>query len=341
MEWTREQQEIQERMEELLFKPWNGDRQTVPLFHYTSARGFAGIIESGEVWATRFDHMNDRRELTIGEEIVRREAQKMLARFRPESPQAWILGEFVRIEPLARLTKHTSVYLASLSERGDLLSQWRAYAADGSGYSIGFSQLPLPTEDRPTAQAGLYLVRCEYDEEPFADRIRVILREVATGFEQFVQKHNGKKELFDAVHHSALAIAYRRVAAEIPCLKHKAFSEEKEWRLVVLPLDIEREGQIAKFRTDSGELTPYVELGLSGETPQAQPDVLQSREEVPAQRGCQATAPKARMALSSVVVGPSLDPTRSEATARLLLVKHGYDPSLVRVSEAPYRGSGP
>jgi hypothetical protein len=325
MDWTKEQEEVHDRMEERLFKPWNGDPQTVPLFHYTTARGFSGIVESGEIWATHFDHMNDRRELRIGEDIVRRSAQGLLGTFPPKSPERWILEQYLQFEDRLRLTATTNVYLASLSERRDVLSQWRAYGSDGTGYSIGFSRLPIPTEERPTAQAGLYLVRCEYDTEAFGDRTREILREVAAGFAEFGRQHKNEDDLFEAVRFAALNIAYRRVAAEIPRLKDTAFSEEKEWRLVGIPLDSEREQGFVEFRTDGHSLTPYMKLPLA---------------EKPLQAAGGADAPHhtPRMLLDSVIVGPGADPARSERAARLLLTKHGYDPEMVRVSSAPYRG---
>jgi len=47
-----------------------------------------------------------------------------------------VIGQGKRI--ISEITSH-EVYTTSFSERGNLLSQWRAYSGLSSGYSIGFS----------------------------------------------------------------------------------------------------------------------------------------------------------------------------------------------------------
>jgi hypothetical protein len=309
--WTPEQKRLMDEMEVRLFKEAHPDQQRQPLFHYTNAERFRGIIASGDIWATHFEHMNDRAELRLGEEVVLEEAQRLVRELPVDTPRRYIVDEFTRLHPRARLTETANVYLASFSEQGDLLSQWRAYGSDGSGYAIGFRSLPLPIGDRPEAQAGLMLVKCEYDPSAFRRRSRDILLEVAQGFEDFWTAHADTSEAGRAIPRGALNIGFRRIAAEIPRLKNKAFIEEQEWRLVVIPMS-DREQEITKFRAGR-TLRPYVEVGL------AQPNEL--------------------LDLEAVVVGPSQDAALAARAAEMLLNHRGYRDGLVRSSSAPYRGA--
>jgi hypothetical protein len=43
---------------------------TVPLYHYTNGQGLRGILESGRVWFTDYQHLNDPSELTHGIEVA-------------------------------------------------------------------------------------------------------------------------------------------------------------------------------------------------------------------------------------------------------------------------------
>jgi hypothetical protein len=44
------------------------DTVTVPLYHYTDARGLEGIITAQQIWFTHYEHLNDPSELEFGNE---------------------------------------------------------------------------------------------------------------------------------------------------------------------------------------------------------------------------------------------------------------------------------
>jgi hypothetical protein len=119
------------------------DVQEEPLFHYTNTSGFQGIVSSKSIWATDYRYLNDTEEFVIGERIVQELAEELRAPMA-ESPQRWLLENFATFHQAMRLTQMTNIFVASFSQEGNLLSQWRAYGARGAGYSIGFSTLPAP-----------------------------------------------------------------------------------------------------------------------------------------------------------------------------------------------------
>jgi hypothetical protein len=297
------------KMEAELFKDAGSARPDKPLFHYTDAPGFKSILETKELWATHFEHLNDQSELRIGEDLIDREAESLTRDLPENSGRRLMMEEFAAIHREQRLSQVLNIYVASFSENGDQLSQWRAYGADGSGYAIGFRSIPLPGSGVADAAVGLFLLRCEYDAAAFRRNIRQILLEVSTGFEKFVQSEPGRVNPL-AVMRIALSICLRRVGAEVPRLKDEAFEGEGEWRLVGL-VSTDRDKGVINVRASPRALVPYLPISvIEGD----------------------------KMDLDAVVVGPRPDADRARRTAAILLRRHGYREEIVRSSRAPYRG---
>src|SRR5690349_5290875 len=110
-----------------------GDPQTKPLFHYTDAVGFSGIVQERVIRATHFEFLNDSEETRLGERTIKN-ALEWLAQH--EGGPAARLASRLCDDWHTALTDVADVYVASFCEDGDTLSQWRAYAQDGAGYSI-------------------------------------------------------------------------------------------------------------------------------------------------------------------------------------------------------------
>jgi hypothetical protein len=312
MAWTPEQAALKKEIERLILRPVELDDQSGPLYHYTDGIGFKGIIETGKIWATHFDYLNDRRELRHGEDSVLEEVKAFEAALPRGTAGQYLMEHFIRLDPDVRLSTLWDTYLASFSEFGDQLSQWRAYGCDGVGFAIGFGALPRPRGDDPDAALPLDLIKCEYDPGIFKKKIREILVEVTRHYEEFVQSKAGTDEALRAIYDSAWKALFMRISTEVPRLKHASFSEEREWRLAVLPMP-DQANSITRFRTRRAGLCPYVEVDLRG--------------------------PDGKIDLAEVIIGPGQDQQRSLKSARMFLRQHGYDrKDLVRVSATPYRG---
>lgn len=103
------------------------------LYHYTSADGLYGIVTQKEIWATFLHYLNDSAEFQYGLSLTRQLIFEQAK--ESEKPLNEILAQ-VR-DSLARLGR-INIAVFSLTEKGDLLSQWRGYCPNG-GYSLGFA----------------------------------------------------------------------------------------------------------------------------------------------------------------------------------------------------------
>jgi hypothetical protein len=297
-------------MEAELFKPSSEEAPPV-LFHYTTPQAFHSIVAGREIWATHFRYLNDPKELLHGEEIVFEEAKALLDAAEANTLPWAFLQRFVEDFPKNRLSEAMNVYVASLSEEGDQLSQWRAYGGDGAGYSIGFNSLPRPAGNEEDAPLGMTLFRCNYDAALFQSQARDMLKEVAAGFDKYVEQRAEREEAARAFFGTALSICFRRIAAEVLRLKHGAYAEEKEWRLIVLAAP-PRENAHVKIRSSTRGLIPYIPVGLL------------SKDET-------------LLGIDRVFVGPGEDQARATLAAKMLLSSAGYAEDLVSTSQAPYR----
>jgi hypothetical protein len=104
------------------------------IHHYTDDNGLRGILKSGKLWLTDVFYLNDPSELRYGVGI----AVETLARAAAGGPleQQIFAQDFRKYENGAEGAAH--FFVLSFSEKGNDLSQWRAYADNGRGYSLGF-----------------------------------------------------------------------------------------------------------------------------------------------------------------------------------------------------------
>ena len=105
------------------------------LYHYTSLEALVSIVQSRRLWASNIRFLNDRTESLHLIENVLDVLRKLV------SPAHKAIVRTVQ-ERLGSTPKQAH-FVASLSEKDDLLSQWRAYCPPGAGVSIGFPSTVL------------------------------------------------------------------------------------------------------------------------------------------------------------------------------------------------------
>ena len=114
------------------------------IYHYTDDVGLRGILESGRLWLTDIFSLNDPSELKHGLSLAVRILNEKAANGPEESKL--FARDFGSLNEAIRRSAH--YFVCSLSERGDDLGQWRAYADNGRGYALGFDakawKMPLP-----------------------------------------------------------------------------------------------------------------------------------------------------------------------------------------------------
>jgi DUF2971 family protein len=271
-----------------------GSRDKAPdvLYHYTTAVALVGIISGNRLRATNFLSHNDHSELTYGLNFAADQLQATLKRDAHPKP--------VR-RSLTRLTEHLlhlrleqiGAYYASFSEVGNLLSQWRTYSGT-QGFALGFRPYSHGTTlaFRTEADEQLSLCRVLYDEDEQARTLAQLIRSFETRCDE--------PDFFD----SALSELITTASA----MKHAGFAEEREWRIMYHPAQMEA-ADASHFRVlaDGSDLVSYIELlPIEGVLP-----------------------------IASVVCGPGVYAAAAQQSLKLLLRQSGYKDVEIKVSDIP------
>lgn len=218
--------------------------------------GLLGIVATGRIWATKIRYLND---LSESEKIWDFVLERV--RSRIETGNNKIKESSTKILEIAKRRRLSTDFVASFSEDSDSLSQWRSYCPDGRGVSIGFSTSSLRSQwiadpkGGKSAFVGHNFNKIRYlphendgSLDPEIDELLRLCSEMGT-FEGF--KGPITAEEFFIAWVSLTSTRY----------KHKAFEQEKEWRLALLkphkPMPHQR------FRPGQSMLIPYVEVELN------------------------------------------------------------------------------
>lgn len=255
------------------------------LYHYTTQEGFLGIIRDKKLWATSIRHLNDAGELAyaigIARSIVKQEEDLLSSQFS---------------ETFNRVLESASAeefYVGSFSAESDLLSQWRAYSRQGVGFSIGFDRMRLA--DLALGQ-GFSLNPCSYDRKKH-------IKAVGTAMKVLFEDPDPESVLWND---TEFITGFLEMA---PTMKHPAFQEEGEWRIVSQRSPDSQ--PIILYRPGKSLLIPYQEFGLD--------------------------ADNVRALIRRVVVGPSPHLALAVKTATEFLQAAGFEGVEVAQSEVPYR----
>ncbi len=237
------------------------------LYHYTDYRGFKGIVESNVLWATNLFFLNDAEEFRYGIGLLKRRLTNRCD--ESDEPPHPIYNVFLSILGLitgdsegAPLENRMAVYVASFSECGDVLSQWRAYCPNG-GLAIGFNWHKL---DALAKKQGLTLEECLYDEKKQIKTTDSLLDELENKARESDERapsepyENPENRYWDI----ADDFLWDKVLPILPVLKHWGFSEEKEWRLVADLRESDHPGEV-KIRVSNEGVIPYKEIALDND----------------------------------------------------------------------------
>jgi hypothetical protein len=214
------------------------------------------------------------------------------------------------------------IYAACLCETDDLLSQWRAYCKDGTGYAIGFNFESLhELFADPTSIIG----RVIYEEERQTTDVGRILKvvfgrldEAAPGAMDTLRRLDASQTNLGTLNAALQEVARlegageaTELGAEITALviiraflKDRAFSEEQEWRIVSLGPPF---GE--KFREFKGLLVPYIEI-----------------PEIPG---------PPRLPIASITIGPGPHPKQAHDALKRFLDQHQFGHIPIRNSPIP------
>ena len=232
------------------------------LFHYTTATGLLGILGSSvppgdlALWATDLRFLNDEQELDYARDQLSLAVDALsnpaadpghsLHHTEESFGKAFDTYKELILKDLE--SYGFPVYAACFCESGDLLSQWRAYGAD-HGYAIELAREPLEAaaDGLPGDSRNHMLTQVHYGHEAAAAVMSIAQQHV-------VQDTN----LGSPGVHAHLMAA--RLTALLAGVKHPAFRQEREWRLIA---GFESPGwEEVKFRSTEVAIVPYIEVGF-------------------------------------------------------------------------------
>jgi hypothetical protein len=289
--------------------------RSVRLFHYTSAEGLFGILQSGSLWASHRNFLNDTSEF--------QHLLKLLPAFFEVSslPANWLRNQFSSALKLFGVFESfvLSMYVAEKGTqefRDGLLDHWKNYGKNG--YAIQFCQRKLSKVFQNEAKRGttpsgfvisspvfyLPISRKKLNERHAADLDRLMSMGPAL-------VRNSKK-LGLALSKDNDAIMGLSLLLASGFVKNEHFANEREARIVYALPFTEGHRQRPVFFRQQGSLTiPYIKL-LEG-------DLL--GKESPIER---------------IVIGPGVQ-KENEIALRLLLKTKGLSSIELRRSSIPFR----
>jgi hypothetical protein len=226
------------------------------LHHYTSIDAVLGIAQTKVLWASNAYYLNDSSEIIEAINFVRRVAEKVSHKLPADESEllrqlhAW----------LPRLERPHGIFVVSLSERWNDLKQWNSYTPFGKGVCLSF--YPESVRDI-AANAKFRFAKCVYAKEEKEQRAKLVIEKTIESWRNgFDTTKNGPKDqtfypMFERLKGQFLSV--------FATLKHKAFKQEREWRLIseYIPSDTDKR---LSFRAGSSLLVPYIQVSLQSRT---------------------------------------------------------------------------
>ncbi|MBO9396785.1 DUF2971 domain-containing protein [Shimia sp. R9_2] len=145
------------------------------LFHYCSTQTGFAILQKREIRLSALSSAND----TLEGRVLGRVFTHLLR--ETELPEELVDVAAVIVEGYPDATEG---FAFCLSEKGDLLSQWRSYGRDGSGFALGFSR-DLLEEDFGDVNFGsrfFELMAVNYGEKGLNESLKPFVEDLATEF---------------------------------------------------------------------------------------------------------------------------------------------------------------
>jgi len=232
------------------------------IYHYTSLDAFVSILKNKKLWLSGSQNLNDHQEMEWGLGKIR---DSLKRRRTPQNDN--------HVNDLWKLLEaYIPPYVCSFSmDGGDQLSQWRAYACDGTGVAIGFNLNSLPVTSTLPYQSDA-LEHCIttfdviYQNNMQDERIDKAVDRLMT----YVSNQNNNHDI--GVIDRAASHLYGLAAV----FKNPAFEEEREWRIVHTPtitsdrdtnkVNVKNGISDMHHRVSNGRLITYFEYGLTTTT---------------------------------------------------------------------------
>lgn len=224
-----ERKQKEEIIEEVTMDKRKQSNNPKILYQYLKYDTFLKMINNKEIWLNDIQKSNDTSELKLiysildevfEEEFLKNKPQYIDDWFPFESFKKWYKNATEHITSLENII-HTQ-YVSCFSVDGDMLSQWRGYADDGKGISVGFDTSIL------TRDVKYILDKVRYSRKLQKALVRPTIVNHIKRIREYVKLNKtivGFNSLGFQVDFNNLIISKGVL------MKNPFFKEEKEWRL--------------------------------------------------------------------------------------------------------------
>jgi len=228
----------------------------IVLYHYTSVSGLTGIVESKTLWASHIYSLNDSSEITHARDILKNEINLKCKQSIPENEKEFLQQFYDWLDSFTQTPYH--IFIFALSEKGSLLSQWRSYTPHGKGISIGFEPKTLM---RKVKEQNFKIAKCLYEPHEQSDLTRALLDKMLITFRRECESLDLSK-YHPSQRYFLLLDKFRGDILQVfSTIKHPAFREEQEWR-IISPYFPKYTIPKIKFREGASMLVSYVEIDI-------------------------------------------------------------------------------
>ncbi|MCG6146605.1 DUF2971 domain-containing protein [Leptospira bandrabouensis] len=214
------------------------------LYHYTDIQALQGIVTSGELWATHASFLNDSQEIIHALNLINTIFRKLIS----ENNNDNILKSFIEnLKNYYSHHHHRDLFLISFSEKKDDLNQWRSYSNNGKGVCLVFDSEEF-TEIK--AYNSIQFAKIIYNEDDQQKCIEQIINESCS---------THRSNDLDTADASLLCRSLLDFLVTI--IKHKAYKEEQEVRLILPNSHLEgMMDPLIHFRHKNNLLIPYIPI---------------------------------------------------------------------------------
>ena len=237
-------------LSESAWAPWRSDQQRI-LYHYTTSQGLHGIVTQKKFRLTHSRHLNDETE-GLHRAVTVDIALDRLRSTLKNSTLVQILSDAMKIGLSQDQTPTVGgTFLGCFSTLKDSLPQWRGYGRYDSSFAMAFDAEKLLAIAQKAWDGRCWLLPVQYDQEIFINTLIAAFSIASEEFDECIESNNPQfviKALVDLIANYASA------------LKHHAFKEENEWRLIFLSLADDTAPSIQHLPNST--FRPYVELEL-------------------------------------------------------------------------------
>lgn len=219
-------------------------------YYYCSLSTFLNILNRKQIYLSDPLKMNDALEIKWCLEKIKNNTPPSRSG-TPIDIDFFIKEEYNNIMDILDADGQNSIYISCFSKKSDILSQWRAYADDGKGVSIGFQLDKLNSAENLLEEEIIYLNDKSMNQ--MIDNLQTLYDPIVSliANDSKSDKYVNKQELVKKVLHELIPVLAK--------YKNPAFREEQEVRLIYCR-SMEIEKRLYRYNQKKEEKLNILEL---------------------------------------------------------------------------------